>query len=65
MNGKKYTVVTFPVEQKAPSGQPYSISGYIDDQNMVAKVETRIEDSRDRRHARRTDATPDTKISAA
>ena len=45
MNGKKYTVVSFPVEQKAPSGQAYSISGYIDDQNMVAKVETRIEDA--------------------
>src|SRR6185369_8183876 len=41
--GKKYTVVTFPVEQKAPSGQAYSISGYIDADNMVAKVETKVE----------------------
>jgi glyoxylase-like metal-dependent hydrolase (beta-lactamase superfamily II) len=45
MNGKKYTVVSFPVEQKAQSGQPYTITGYIDDQNMVAKVETKIEDA--------------------
>jgi glyoxylase-like metal-dependent hydrolase (beta-lactamase superfamily II) len=44
-NGMKYTVVSFPVDQKAQSGQPYTISGYIDDQNMVAKVETKIEDS--------------------
>src|SRR5215510_1918141 len=45
MNGKKHTVVSFPVEQKAQSGQPYTIIGYIDDQNMVAKVETKIEDN--------------------
>ena len=45
VNGKKYTVVSFPVEQKAPSGVPYSVSGYIDEQNMVAKVETKIEDN--------------------
>src|SRR5262245_11369457 len=43
MNGKKYTVVTFPVEQKAPSEQPYTISGYIDEQNMIAKVETKLD----------------------
>jgi glyoxylase-like metal-dependent hydrolase (beta-lactamase superfamily II) len=45
VNGKKYTVVSFPVEQKAPSGVPYTISGYIDGQNMVAKVETKVEDA--------------------
>src|SRR5262249_22285075 len=45
VNGKKYTVVSFPVDQKAPSGQPYTISGFIDEQNMVAKVETKIEDN--------------------
>jgi glyoxylase-like metal-dependent hydrolase (beta-lactamase superfamily II) len=45
VNGKKHTVVSFPLEQKSQSGQPYAISGYIDDQNMVAKVETRIEDN--------------------
>jgi len=45
MNGTRYTVVTFPVEQKAPSGLPYIVSGYIDNENLVAKVETRIEDN--------------------
>jgi glyoxylase-like metal-dependent hydrolase (beta-lactamase superfamily II) len=45
MNGKKYTVISFPVEQKAPSGTPYTVTGYIDDQNMIAKVETKVEDN--------------------
>ena len=45
VNGKKYTVVSFPVEQKAPSGQAYTLTGYIDEQNMVAKVESKIEDN--------------------
>src|SRR5262245_30367882 len=45
VNGKKYTVISFPVEQKAPSGAAYMISGYVDDQNMIAKVETKIEDN--------------------
>src|SRR5262249_13839637 len=45
VNGKKYTVVTFPVEAKAPSGVPYTISGYVDEQNMLAKVETKVEDN--------------------
>src|SRR5207244_2846287 len=45
MNGKKYTVISFPVDQKSPSGAAYMIAGYIDDQNMVAKVETKVEDS--------------------
>ncbi|HLH31329.1 MAG TPA: MBL fold metallo-hydrolase [Terriglobia bacterium] len=45
VNGKKYTVVSFPVEQKAPSGVPYTVSGYIDSQNMLAKVETKVEDA--------------------
>jgi glyoxylase-like metal-dependent hydrolase (beta-lactamase superfamily II) len=45
MNGKRHTVVSFQVEQKAQSGIPYTLTGYIDDQNMVAKVETKIEDN--------------------
>jgi glyoxylase-like metal-dependent hydrolase (beta-lactamase superfamily II) len=45
VNGKKYSVVSFPVEQKAPSGIPYTITGYIGSDNMVDKVETRIEDA--------------------
>jgi glyoxylase-like metal-dependent hydrolase (beta-lactamase superfamily II) len=45
LNGKKYTVVSFPVEQKAPSGAPYTLSGYIDAQNMLDKVETKVDDA--------------------
>jgi glyoxylase-like metal-dependent hydrolase (beta-lactamase superfamily II) len=45
VNGKKYTVVSFPVEQKAPSGAPYTLSGYIDAQNMLDKVETKVDDA--------------------
>jgi glyoxylase-like metal-dependent hydrolase (beta-lactamase superfamily II) len=45
VNGKKYTVVSFPVEQKSPSGVAYTISGYVDSQNMIAKVETKVEDN--------------------
>jgi glyoxylase-like metal-dependent hydrolase (beta-lactamase superfamily II) len=44
VGGKKYTVVSFPVDAKAPSGMPYTISGFIDDKNMVAKVQTWIEE---------------------
>jgi len=45
VRGKKYQVVSFAVDAKAPSGVPYTISGYIDEQNMVDKVETKIEDN--------------------
>ena len=45
MNGKKYTVVSFPVEQKAPSGQQYTLSGYFDAQNMLTRVETKVEEA--------------------
>ena len=45
VSGKKYAVVSFAVDAKAPSGVPYSISGYIDEQNMVDKVETKIDDN--------------------
>jgi len=45
VNGKKYTVVSFPVEQKTRSGMPYTLTGYIDSQNMIAKVETKVEDN--------------------
>jgi glyoxylase-like metal-dependent hydrolase (beta-lactamase superfamily II) len=37
-------VVTFsPPNFKSPSGQPYSVTGYINNQNLVTKVETRVE----------------------
>lgn len=45
MNGKKYVVVSFNSDQKAPSGVPYKLSGYINTQNnMLEKVETAYED---------------------
>ena len=37
-------IVTFsPANFKSPSGQPYTVTGYINNQNLVAKVETRVE----------------------
>jgi glyoxylase-like metal-dependent hydrolase (beta-lactamase superfamily II) len=44
VGGKKYNVVSFPVDAKAPSGAAYTISGFIDDKNMVTKVQTWIEE---------------------
>ena len=32
-----------PPNLKAPSGQSYSVTGYINNQNLVTKVETRVE----------------------
>ena len=43
LGSKTYTVVTWSPAQKAPSGQPYRLNGYIDDQNMVERVETWVE----------------------
>ena len=45
VSGKRYTVVSFPVEQKAPSGVAYTLTGYINAQNMLEKVETAYEDA--------------------
>jgi glyoxylase-like metal-dependent hydrolase (beta-lactamase superfamily II) len=39
----EYRVVTWVPPQKAPSGQPYKIVGYINEQNLIAKVETWVE----------------------
>jgi glyoxylase-like metal-dependent hydrolase (beta-lactamase superfamily II) len=44
IGGKNYTVVSFPVDAKAPSGVAYSMTGFIDDKNMVTKVQTWIEE---------------------
>jgi glyoxylase-like metal-dependent hydrolase (beta-lactamase superfamily II) len=39
-------VVTFsPPNLKSPSGQPYAVTGYINGQNLVTKVETRVDNS--------------------
>jgi glyoxylase-like metal-dependent hydrolase (beta-lactamase superfamily II) len=38
--GMRYAVVSFKTPQKSPSGLPYTFNGYINDQNMVERVET-------------------------
>ena len=37
------TLVSWSPAMKAPSGQPYVVTGYINGQNLVEKVETRVE----------------------
>jgi glyoxylase-like metal-dependent hydrolase (beta-lactamase superfamily II) len=39
----KYTVVTWSPPQKAPSGQPYKVVGYINSENLIDRVETWVE----------------------
>jgi glyoxylase-like metal-dependent hydrolase (beta-lactamase superfamily II) len=41
--GKTYNVVSWMTPQKAPSGAAYTVTGYINDQNMVERVETWVE----------------------
>jgi len=43
IGGKKYSVVTWMTMQKAPSGISYKVVGYINDQSLVEKVETWLE----------------------
>jgi glyoxylase-like metal-dependent hydrolase (beta-lactamase superfamily II) len=39
-------IVSFsPANLKSPSGQAYTVTGYIDKQNLVSKVETRVENN--------------------
>ncbi len=40
VDGKNYTVLTWSPTVKAVSGKTYVINGYIDDKNMVDRVET-------------------------
>src|SRR5207237_9268178 len=42
-NGRPYQVVTFNSSVKSPGGQPYKLVGYINNQNMVEKVQTWLE----------------------
>ena len=47
-------VVSFsPPNLKSPSGQTYTVTGYINNQNLVTKVETRVEQRGGRRPAGR------------
>jgi glyoxylase-like metal-dependent hydrolase (beta-lactamase superfamily II) len=41
--GKRYQVVTFNAPVKSPGGQPYRVVGYINNQNLVEKVQTWLE----------------------
>jgi len=43
--GTNYTVLTWSPTVKAASGKSYSINGYIDDKNMVDRVETWLGDN--------------------
>ncbi len=43
VGGKTYQVVSWMPAQKAPSGQPYRVNGYINDQNLIEHVETWVE----------------------
>jgi glyoxylase-like metal-dependent hydrolase (beta-lactamase superfamily II) len=43
IDGISYRVVTWSPEQTAPSGQPYRLVGYINDANIVERVETWVE----------------------
>jgi glyoxylase-like metal-dependent hydrolase (beta-lactamase superfamily II) len=40
VDGKNYTVLTWSPTLKAPSGKNYVISGYVNEQNIVERVET-------------------------
>src|SRR6185295_473760 len=40
VDGKNYTVLTWSPAVKAPSGKAYVINGYVNDQNLVERVET-------------------------
>jgi glyoxylase-like metal-dependent hydrolase (beta-lactamase superfamily II) len=43
VGGKRYSVVTWSPAAKSPSGKPYQVVGYINDQNLVEKVDTWVE----------------------
>jgi glyoxylase-like metal-dependent hydrolase (beta-lactamase superfamily II) len=43
IDGVQYKAVTWSPVQKSPSGLPYKLTGYIDADNLVARVETWVE----------------------
>src|SRR5580704_7538324 len=45
LNGKSYTMLTWSPTVKAPSGKSYVINGYVNDQNVVERVETWLGDN--------------------
>jgi len=42
--GKNYTVLTWSPKVKAPSGKNYTVNGYVDEKNIVDRVETWLGD---------------------
>jgi glyoxylase-like metal-dependent hydrolase (beta-lactamase superfamily II) len=45
VNGTRYQEVTFNAPVKSPGGQPYRVVGYINNQNLVERVQTWLEHS--------------------
>jgi glyoxylase-like metal-dependent hydrolase (beta-lactamase superfamily II) len=43
IGGRTVNVVSWTTPQKAPSGKAYTVTGYLDDKNMVERVETAVE----------------------
>lgn len=43
INGRRYQAVTFNAPVKSPGGQPYRVVGYINNQNLVERVQTWVE----------------------
>ena len=43
VRGRAYTVLSWTPAAKAPSGQSYQVNGYINDQNLIERVETWVE----------------------
>jgi glyoxylase-like metal-dependent hydrolase (beta-lactamase superfamily II) len=43
IGGRTVNVVSWTTPQKAPSGKAYTVTGYLDDKNMVERVETWVE----------------------
>jgi glyoxylase-like metal-dependent hydrolase (beta-lactamase superfamily II) len=41
--GSQHAIAFSPATIKSPSGQPYTVTGYIDGANRVTKVETRVD----------------------
>jgi glyoxylase-like metal-dependent hydrolase (beta-lactamase superfamily II) len=45
VDGKNYTVLSWSPKVTAPSGKNYVINGYVDEKNMVDRVETWLEEN--------------------
>lgn len=47
LNGQQYRTLTWqsPADQVSPSGLRYTVTGYLDSDNLVRRVETRVEDA--------------------